>query len=208
MQESTGTPSSCTVQAPQWPSLQATLVPVRPRSSRRVSASDCPTGGSPAWSSVPLTLSSSTGRHRQDVREVHEPKRRAAHHPLLALVVDLREHPPEVARGLDQLANLVLRLAVASRSSQALSARPSTPIVSACRVQRSGVAIERYWWIRAKAIGCENVSLPTGGVGSRGGSPAAIRLAVPESIARSWSSSSPASRAVRSAISSELGCCP
>ena len=30
-----------------------------------------------------------------------------------------------------------------SRSAQALSARPSTPIVSAWRVQRSGVAIAR-----------------------------------------------------------------
>ena len=42
-----------------------------------------------------------------------------------------------------------------SRSSQAFSASPSTPIVSGCRVQRSGVAIERYWWMRANAIGCE-----------------------------------------------------
>src|SRR2546423_5948662 len=44
MHESTGTPSSCTVQAPQWPSLQAILVPVRPRSSRNASASVRPTG--------------------------------------------------------------------------------------------------------------------------------------------------------------------
>src|SRR5207302_9079798 len=34
MQESVGTPLSCTVQAPQCPSPQATFVPVRPRSAR------------------------------------------------------------------------------------------------------------------------------------------------------------------------------
>src|SRR5205085_3538620 len=46
MQESTGTPSSCTVQAPQCPSPQAILVPVKPRSSRSTSASVRPTGAS------------------------------------------------------------------------------------------------------------------------------------------------------------------
>ena len=55
--------------------------------------------------------------------------------------------------------------------------------MSGWRVQSSGVAIERYWWIRANAIGWENVSLPRGGVGSSGGSPSAIRLALPESMA-------------------------
>ena len=44
------------------------------------------------------------------------------------------------------------------RSSLAFSARPSTPIVSGCRVQSSGVAMDRYWWIRAKTIGCVKVA--------------------------------------------------
>ena len=38
MHESVGTPSTCTVHAPQWPSLHAIFVPVSPsrsRSSRR-----------------------------------------------------------------------------------------------------------------------------------------------------------------------------
>ncbi len=48
--------------------------------------------------------------------------------------------------------------------------------MSAWRVQRSGVAIERYWWIRASTIGCVNVSLPFAGVGSSG------RLAVGDSV--------------------------
>src|SRR3954463_10120306 len=107
MQESTGTPSSCTVQAPQCPSPHATLVPVSVRSSRRVSASVRPTGGSGSSCTAPLirrlstTLrvrfrrsdvshehlvappaqgispSGATG-HRQDVREVDEPEGRAA----------------------------------------------------------------------------------------------------------------------------------
>ncbi|HYX88240.1 MAG TPA: molybdopterin cofactor-binding domain-containing protein, partial [Gaiellaceae bacterium] len=59
IQESTGTPSSWTVQAPQWPSPQAIFVPVRPSSPRRVSASVRPTGGSTSYS-APLTSSSST----------------------------------------------------------------------------------------------------------------------------------------------------
>ena len=62
--------------------------------------------------------------------------------------------------------------------------------------------------MRAKAIGCEKVPAPRGEVGSSGGSPAAIRLAFPQSISRSCSSSKPASLAVRMAIRSELGCCP
>ena len=97
---------------------------------------------------------------------------------------------------------------VAVPSSQAFRARPSTPTVSGWRVQSSGVAIDRYWWMRASTIGWVNMSLPFAGVGSSGGSPSAIRLALPASMSRSWSSSRPATRAVRSAISSELGCWP
>ena len=46
MHDSVGTPSSCTVQAPQCPSLHAILVPVSPSSSRSTCASDRPTGTS------------------------------------------------------------------------------------------------------------------------------------------------------------------
>jgi hypothetical protein len=135
---------------------------------------------------------------------VHQPKRRAGDDPLLALVVDVRQDAPEVARRLEQLADLLALFLV----PVAVRASPSTPIVSACRVQSSGVVIEMYWWIRANDIGCWNVLLPIGGVGSSGGSPAAMRFAVPLSMARSRSSSKPATCAVRRAIRSELGCCP
>ena len=67
MHDSIGTPPTSTVQAPQCPSPHATFVPVRPRSSRSTSASDRPTGTS-TWYAWPLTFTSSTGRHRNDVR--------------------------------------------------------------------------------------------------------------------------------------------
>ena len=38
-----------------------------------------------------------------------------------------------------------------------LSARPSTPIESGWRVHISGVAIERYWWMRAMIVGCDEL---------------------------------------------------
>src|SRR5947208_7697376 len=59
MHESTGTPSNCTVQAPQWPSAHATFVPVRPRSPRSVSASVWPTGASTLYT-PPFTRNSNT----------------------------------------------------------------------------------------------------------------------------------------------------
>jgi hypothetical protein len=46
MHESTGVPSTSTVQAPQCPSPQAILVPVKPIPSRSASASEVPTGTS------------------------------------------------------------------------------------------------------------------------------------------------------------------
>ena len=72
----------------------------------------------------------------------------------------------------------------------------------------SGNAIDRYWWMRASGIGCENVSVPRGVVGSSGGSPSAIRFALPESMSATCASLSPDARAVRSAMSSEFGCDP
>src|SRR5438094_2726337 len=112
MHDRVGTPSSCTVHAPQWPSPQATFVPVRPRSSRRVSASVCPTGASARYT-PPLTLSSSTTGYRQDVRQVHQSKRRPADDALLGLVVELRKGAPEVPRGREQLPDPLPLLGVA-----------------------------------------------------------------------------------------------
>src|SRR3954465_2929678 len=114
MHASTGTPSSCTVHAPQWPSPQAPSVPVRPSWSRRASASVAPTGTSTSYM-PPLMRSSSVTGHRQDVREVDEPKRRPADDALVGLVLELREHPPQLARSLQQLSDLLalLRVAVA-----------------------------------------------------------------------------------------------
>ena len=47
-------------------------------------------------------------------------------------------------------------------SEQALRASPSAPIVSACRIQRNGIAIERYVWIRASCSGWSSESPPSG----------------------------------------------
>src|SRR5918999_5270861 len=112
-QESTGTPSSCTVQAPQCPSLQATFVPVSPSSSRSTSASEVPTAASTACAS-PLTRSSSIGGHGDDVGEVDEREGRAAHPRPLALVLDLRQRAPQLLGGREELSDLVelLRIAV------------------------------------------------------------------------------------------------
>ncbi len=155
MQLSTGTPSSCTVQAPQWPSAQAIFVPVSPRSSRSVSASVCPTGASNECS-WPLTLRLGSRGHRRDVREVNEPER----DPGRPRPARSRPRPRGRARQRSRAALSSSRICSVSsrwpfeRSSQAFSARPSTPIVSACRIHRSGVAIERYWWMRANVSGC------------------------------------------------------
>src|SRR5437763_3771022 len=96
MHDRTGIPSRSTVHAPQWPSPQATFVPVSPRSSRSTAASDRSTGGSTRWTS-PLIVSSSTTRHREDVRQVDEPKRRPRHGDPVAVVLDLGQGAPQVA---------------------------------------------------------------------------------------------------------------
>src|ERR671924_1306416 len=100
MHDRTGTPSSCTVQAPQCPSLHAIFVPVRPIASRSVSASDRPTWVSTRCGS-PLTTSSSTGRHRQDVGELDHAKCRPGDLPALLLVLDLGQRPPDVTCRLE-----------------------------------------------------------------------------------------------------------
>ena len=92
------------------------------------------------------------------------------------------------------------------RSSHALSARPSTPKLSdGWRIQSIAEAIVRYWWMRRNVTGCESSAGPHGRPGGTGSCPSAIRAAVSWSRARTWSSSSPEARAVRTAISSELG---
>ncbi len=62
--------------------------------------------------------------------------------------------------------------------------------------------------MRASVIGCVSTSLPCGFDGSSGGSPSAMRFAFGPSIWRICASVNPAARAVRSAISSDAGCCP
>ena len=77
--------------APQWPSPHATFVPVRPSSSRSVSARLTPTGAELVYE-WPLTRSvvSGTGGHRENVGEVHEPERGARRDHALAVLLDLR----------------------------------------------------------------------------------------------------------------------
>src|SRR5262245_63079921 len=112
MHERAGTPSSITVHAPQCPSPHATFVPVRPRSSRSTCASERPTCASNSYVS-PLMRSSGRRRHRHDVGEVDEPERRAHMRDAVVLVALLRQGPPHVTCGKQELADLVELLAVA-----------------------------------------------------------------------------------------------
>ena len=95
-----------------------------------------------------------------------------------------------------------------SRSSVALSASPSTPIVSGWRVHSSGVAIERYWWMRANVIGCAKRRRRRGCVGSSAASPSAIRVRVPrEHVAQLLVvEAGEPRRAQRDAAASSAGC--
>src|SRR4051812_20498503 len=117
MHESVGTPSICTVHAPQCPSLHAIFVPVKPSSSRRTCASDVPTRAPRTLYSCPLTVSfrSLTARHRQDIREVDEARARACDQPCVVIVLRLRQRAPEIACRREQLPDLVelLDMAVA-----------------------------------------------------------------------------------------------
>src|SRR3954454_10218112 len=115
MHESVGTPSIWTVHAPQWPSLHAIFVPVRPSSSRRSCASETPTRAPRTSYSWPLTLSfrSLTARHRQHVGEVDEAGAGARDQPCVRVVLGFGEHAPEVAGGGQQLADLQELLSMA-----------------------------------------------------------------------------------------------
>jgi hypothetical protein len=104
---------------------------------------------------------------------VHQPKRRAADDALLALVLVLGS-VRQRSRAVVTSSRIRSRSSSCpSRSAQAFSARPEHADRVGLPVQRSGVAIERYWWIRAKAIGCSKVSLPVGEVGFQ--RPVAVR---------------------------------
>ena len=77
----------------------------------------------------------------------------------LVVVLGFGKRAPELARREEQLADL-RRAPRRGRSARcvALSARPSAPKVSCWRAKSSGIAIERYWWMRASAIGCSRTS--------------------------------------------------
>src|SRR5712692_9742228 len=111
MQESVGTPSSCTVQAPQWPSPHAIFVPVNPRSSRKTCASDRPTGASKECVS-PLMRSSGRRRHRHDVGKMDEPEGGARVLHAVPLIPIFRERQPHVLRDGQELPDLIELLAV------------------------------------------------------------------------------------------------
>ena len=109
---------------------------------------------SSAPSAGPPSLLLARRRHREHAREVDEPEGAA-----LGAPPDARRRPPtrrraprgrgsrRAARGSGRSR----RGAPFERSSQALSASPSTPNVSAgWRIQSIADAIERYWWIRSE----------------------------------------------------------
>src|SRR5215471_14826251 len=117
MHESIGTPSTWTVQAPQWPSKHAIFVPVSPRSWRRTSASER-SAAMPSSSYVPpFTCKVSSGMRgdREDVGEMDEPGDEARAPDLLGLLVLGERDEPEVVCGRQQLADLLGRLLVAVR---------------------------------------------------------------------------------------------
>ena len=184
MHESVGVPSICTVHAPQCPSLHAIFVPVSPSYLAQQLREAHPDRRLDRRSAWPLTVSASSGmrRHRDDVGEMDETRRRPRDDARLRLVLGLRQRAPELARGEQELADLLeLRRTWPLRSFIALSARPSAPNVSCWRAKSIGIAIERYWWMRASVIGCASTSAPCGCDGSSGGSPSAIRFALPAS---------------------------
>ena len=76
--------------------------------------------------------------------------------------------PPRAPRGPASRARISRIWSVAwrcpfARSSQALSASPSTPNVSdGWRIQSIAEAIVRYWWMRRNVMGCESSAGPHG----------------------------------------------
>src|SRR4029079_7316399 len=91
------------------------FVPVRPSSSRSSWASEVPTCAPPISYSWPLTLRrrSLTARHRQHVREMDEARARARDQPRVLVVLRLRQRPPQILGGDEQLPDLLELLAVA-----------------------------------------------------------------------------------------------
>src|SRR2546422_8844245 len=108
MHDSVGTPSIWTVHAPQWPSLHAIFVPVRPSCSRSSCARLMPTGASSSYDrSLTVSVSSGTRGHRHDVGEMDEARRRAGDDARFGLVLCLGERAPEIACRHEQLMDLV-----------------------------------------------------------------------------------------------------
>ena len=108
----------------------------------------------------------STHGHRQDVGQVDQPRDDARAADALAFLVVATAS----SRAVCAVSSSSRICSVSSSEpfdgeSHALSARPSTPIESGWRVHISGVAIERYWWMRAMIVGCVNSSPPFGDVG-------------------------------------------
>src|SRR5919198_3714467 len=125
MHDSVGTPSTCTVHAPQWPSLHAPFVPVSPSRSRRTVARLAPIGTSTTCSS-PFTTSvtSGTGRHRHDVGEVDEPRRRACDDARRVVVLCLGQRAPELASRDEDVVDLVELLDVPVRLVTRIQSEP------------------------------------------------------------------------------------
>src|SRR5436190_4561717 len=128
MHDSVGTPSTCTVHAPQCPSLHAVYAPVRPSRSRSSVARLVPTGASTTCAS-PFTVrrTSGTGRHRDDVGEVDEPRSRTSHRARGVVVLGLGQRAPELARREQDVLNLVELLDVAVRLVARVQGEPEGP---------------------------------------------------------------------------------
>src|SRR5579872_4443082 len=125
MHESVGRPPTSTVQAPQWPSPQAVLVPVSPISSRKTSAREAP-ASAPSSYRPPLIVSSGT-RHRLHVCDVDQPHRQAEGREPLALVAQVRQPLPERARGAQQLADPIDRRSVPVSLGTGVDRQPERP---------------------------------------------------------------------------------
>src|SRR5437868_7924718 len=104
MQERVGTPSTCTVHAPQCPSLQEILVPVSPRTSRSSCARLIPIGASTSYMwSLTVSESSGTGGHRHDVGEMDETEGGARDEAGIRFVLRFGQRAPELARCDEEL---------------------------------------------------------------------------------------------------------
>src|SRR6185437_3350376 len=126
MHESTGSPSTRTVHAPQWPSLHATFVPVSPIRSRSASASEVSAGASTVYV-PPFTRKSGSYGHRLDVGQVDEACRQAAGLEALRFAAEVGPCRPQVACRLEQLAHAIDRVRVAVALGTRVDREPEHP---------------------------------------------------------------------------------